>query len=102
MNDVLAIYVPCFQSTLGSLGHRFQIRAPCPVFALFWYLGWLSIQQIKDRVIEICIKNKDVHFSGILKKCLMYQNAQKGKHLNNCITMSTALQRLGQESNNIK
>jgi len=71
MNDVLAIYVPCFQSTLGSLGHRFQIRAPCPVFALFWYLGWLSIQQIKDRVIEICIKNKDVHLVGILKKCLM-------------------------------
>jgi hypothetical protein len=53
-------------------------------------------------VTEICIKNKDAHFVGILRKCLMYQNAKKGRLLNNCITMSTVLQRLGQESNNIK
>jgi hypothetical protein len=52
--------------------------------------------------IEICIKNKDVHFVGIMKKGSMYQNAEKGKLLNNCITMFTVLQRLGQESNNIK
>ena len=28
---------------------------------------------------EICIKNKDVNLAGILKKCLMYKNAQNGK-----------------------
>jgi len=30
-------------------------------------------------VIETCIKNKYVHVVGILKKGLMYKNAQNGK-----------------------
>ena len=47
--DALAIYVPCFQPTLESSRYRYQIRALCPVFALFLYLHWLNIQQIKDR-----------------------------------------------------
>jgi hypothetical protein len=100
--DALAVYVPCFQSTLGSLGYRFQ-SGP---HVLFSHCSGILVGRVFNKsrtdVIEICIKNKDVHLVGILKKCLMYQNAQKGKLLNNCITMSIALQRLGQESNNIK
>jgi len=30
-------------------------------------------------VVEICIKNKDVHLVGILEECLMYKNAQNGR-----------------------
>jgi len=30
-------------------------------------------------VIETCIKNKDVHVVGILKKGLIYKNARNGK-----------------------
>ena len=30
-------------------------------------------------VIETCIKNKDAHLIGMLKKCIMYKKAQNGK-----------------------
>jgi len=40
--DGVKIHVRCFKFLLGSLGYKFQMRDPCPVFALFRCLVWLS------------------------------------------------------------
>ena len=38
-SDAVAGFVRCFQYVLGSLGYNFQMRAPCPIFALLQVLA---------------------------------------------------------------